>query len=475
MKRKITVARGDGIGPEIMEATLNIMEKAGALLEPEFVEIGEKVYKKGFLSGIEEQTWDSLYRNKVFLKAPITTPQGHGFKSLNVAVRRTLGLYANVRRCTSYFPYVETKHKKFDVVIVRENEEDLYSGVEHRQTPQVYQCLKLFSQNGCDRICQFAFEYALNQDRKKVTCFTKDNIMKMTDGLFHKCFEKQSQNYPSLESDHWIIDIGCAKLADTPEKFDVIVTSNLYGDILSDMVAQMSGSVAMGASCNLGENFAMFEAIHGSAPRRAGQNLANPSGLLLSAIELLIYIEQPQVAEKIKNAWLKTLEDGLHTYDLFKKETSRKQVGTQEFAQAIIERLGEKPKSIQPAQYKETKKIKPYQAPKRATPQKELVGVDFFFEKNVSNIEQLAQDLKKCETSSFQLKQISCRGLDVWPGPPSALMKSDHWGARFLSETPCSFESILQLTQTLQKNQFLFIKMEGLFLFDGEPGFYIKK
>ena len=475
MSQKITVAKGDGIGPEIMEATLSIMEKAGASIEPEFVEIGEKVYNKGFLSGIEDKTWDSLYRNKIFLKAPITTPQGHGFKSLNVAVRRTLGLYANVRRCTSYYPYVQTKHKKFDLVIVRENEEDLYSGVEHRQTPQVYQCLKLFSENGCHRICQFAFEYALSQDRKKVTCLSKDNIMKMTDGLLHKCFETQSEKYPSIESDHWIIDIGCAKLSDTPENFDVIVTSNLYGDILSDMVAQMSGSVAMGASCNLGEDFAMFEAIHGSAPRRANQNMANPSGLLLSAIELLAYIGQFQVAEKIKNAWLKTLEDGLHTYDLFKKDTSQKQLGTKEFAQAIIERLGEKPSSLSPAQYKKAEKIKSYKIPPSKKIQKDLVGVDFFFEKDTSDVEKLAQDLKKYETPSLKLTQIKCRGLDVWPGPPTALMKSDHWGARFISQTPCSLEEILKLVQILQQNQFPFIKMEGLFLFDKEPGFYIKK
>ena len=474
MPQKITTALGDGIGPEIMKAVLSIMEKAGADFQPEFVDIGETVYKRGILTGIEDKTWDSLYQNKIFLKAPITTPQGGGFKSLNVAVRKTLGLYANVRHCSSYSPYVSSKHKNMDVVVIRENEEDLYTGIEHRQTEQVYQGLKLFSKNGCERICQFAFEYALNHNRKKVTCFTKDNIMKMTDGLFHKCFEETSRHYPNIQSDHWIIDIGCAKLADTPENFDVIVTANLYGDIISDMTAQISGSVAMGSSCNLGEGYAMFEAIHGSAPRRAGQNLANPSGLLLAGVEMLLYIEQTKPAEKIKNAWLKTLEDGIHTYDLFQKDISQKKVGTKEFAQAIIERLGEQPSTLHPAVYKDTKKIKPYIPPQKPNIKKDMVGMDFFFDKEYADVSQAVQELKKIK-SLFQFKQLKCRGLEVWPGPPTVLMLSDHWSARFLSDKPVSMDDIYKLMKQLDQNNFKWIKMEGLFLFNGEPGFYLQK
>src|SRR5678815_4989611 len=229
----ITVANGDGIGPEIMAATLRILEAAEAPLEIETIDIGEKVYLAGNSSGIEPSSWESLRRTKVFLKAPITTPQGGGFKSLNVTVRKTLGLFANVRPCVSYHPFVDTKHPVMDIVIVRENEEDLYAGIEHRQTEQVMQCLKLISRPGSEKIVRHAFEYAVRNNRNKVTCFTKDNIMKLTDGLFHKVFDEIAPEYPDIENEHWIVDIGAAKMADTPEVFDVIVMPNLYGDVLS--------------------------------------------------------------------------------------------------------------------------------------------------------------------------------------------------------------------------------------------------
>src|SRR3979411_805035 len=208
----ITVAHGDGIGPEIMAATLHILQAAGERMDIETIEIGEKVYLRGNTAGIEPSAWESLRRTKVFLKAPITTPQGGGFKSLNVTVRKTLGLYANVRPCVSYHPFVDTKHPVMDVVIVRENEEDLYAGIEHRQTEQVVQCLKLISRPGSEKIVQYAFEYARRNNRRKVTCFTKDNIMKMTDGLFHKVFDELEAEYPTLEKEHWIAEIGAAQL-----------------------------------------------------------------------------------------------------------------------------------------------------------------------------------------------------------------------------------------------------------------------
>src|SRR5216683_5101111 len=231
----ITVARGDGIGPEIMAATLRIIQAAGARIDIETIEVGEKVYLRGHSSGVEPGAFPSIERTRVFLKAPITTPQGGGFKSLNVTTRKMFGLYANVRPCVAYHPYVKTKHPGMDLVIVRENEEDLYAGIEHRQTEQVMQCLKLISRPGSEKIVRYAFEYARRNSRKKVTCFTKDNIMKLTDGLFHKVFDEIAAEYPDIENEHWIVDIGAAKLADTPEAFDVIVMPNLYGDILSDV------------------------------------------------------------------------------------------------------------------------------------------------------------------------------------------------------------------------------------------------
>src|SRR5918993_2854387 len=342
----ITVANGDGIGPEIMAATLRILEAAEAPLAIETVDIGEKVYLAGNSAGIEPSSWDSLRRTKVFLKAPITTPQGGGFKSLNVTVRKTLGLYANVRPCVSYHPFVDTKHPKMDVVIVRENEEDLYAGIEYQQTPQVVQCLKLISRPGCEKIVRYAFEYARQNSRKKVTCFTKDNIMKQTDGLFHKVFDEIAKEYAEIENEHWIVDIGAAKLADTPEAFDVVVMPNLYGDVLSDVAAQPAGSVGLAGSANIGEHVSMFEAIHGSAPRRAGQNLANPSGLLLGAVMMLVHVGLTDHAERVHNAWLRTMEDGIHTYDIYKEGVSKEKVGTREFAEAVVARIGQKPETL---------------------------------------------------------------------------------------------------------------------------------
>src|SRR5918999_1952518 len=352
----ITVANGDGIGPEIMAATLRILEAAEAPLEIQTIDIGEKVYLAGNSSGIEPSSWESLRRTKVFLKAPITTPQGGGYKSLNVTVRKVLGLYANVRPCVSYHPFVETKHPNMDVVIVRENEEDLYAGIEYQQSPQVVQCLKLISRPGCEKIVRYAFEYARQNSRKKVTCFTKDNIMKQTDGLFHKVFDEIGAEYKDIEQEHWIVDIGAAKLADTPEAFDVVVMPNLYGDILSDVAAQIAGSVGLAGSANIGTAAAMFEAIHGSAPRRANQNLANPSGLLLGAVMMLVHIEQVDVAERVHNAWLRTMEDGIHTYDVYDEKVSKQKVGTKEFAQAVVDRLGQKPETLKTVSYKSTPK-----------------------------------------------------------------------------------------------------------------------
>ncbi len=350
-KVPITVAHGDGIGPEIMDATLRIIQAAGAALDIETIEIGEKVYLRGNSAGIAPSAWESLRRTKVFLKAPITTPQGGGFKSLNVTTRKTLGLYANVRPCVSYHPFVETKHHNMNVVIVRENEEDLYAGIEYQLTDDEMLCLKLISRPGSEKIVRYAFEYARQHNRKKVTCFTKDNIMKMTDGLFHKVFDEVAAEYPDIQNEHWIVDIGAAKLADTPEAFDVIVMPNLYGDILSDVAAQIAGSVGLAGSANIGDRCAMFEAIHGSAPRRAGQNLANPSGLLLGAVLMLVHIDQPEAAANVHNAWLRTLEEGVHTYDIYTEGISKQKVGTREFADAVIARIGEKPETFQPVNY----------------------------------------------------------------------------------------------------------------------------
>ncbi len=469
----ITIARGNGIGPEIMDATLNIIHAAGAQLSFEEIEIGEEVYLKGNESGIEQSSWDSLRKTKVFLKSPITTPQGGGFKSLNVTIRKVLGLFANVRPCVSYHPFVSTNHPKMDLVIIRENEEDLYAGIEHRQTDEVYQCLKLISRPGSEKIVRYAFEYAKAYNRKKVTCFTKDNIMKMTDGLFHKVFDEVGAEYPTIEKEHWIIDIGAAKIADTPEVFDVIVMPNLYGDIVSDIAAQITGSVGLAGSANIGDGFAMFEAIHGSAPDIAGKNLANPSGLLLGAIQMLVHIGQRAVAEKIQNAWLKTLEDGIHTKDIFKESISKIQVGTREFAAAVIERLDAKPSLLTPVKYADA--IGNFNITLTPRPQsvKTLRGVDIFLHETDKDVEKIATKINTINnTNPLSLQMITNRGTKVWPNGFPETFCTDHWRCRFKNPGfDVAYSDTLQLMQKLNDAGMDIIKTENLYYFNDEPGF----
>ena len=470
---RITVAKGDGIGPEIMEATLKIILEAGAQIEIDEIEIGEKVYLAGNPSGISSDSWETIRRNKIFLKAPITTPQGGGYKSLNVTTRKFLGLYSNVRPCMSLYPFVDTKHPNMDIVIVRENEEDLYAGIEHQQTDEVVQCLKLISRPGCEKIVRYAFEYAKQHNRKKVTCFTKDNIMKQTDGLFHKVFDEIAVEYPEIENEHWIIDIGAAKMADQPETFDVIVMPNLYGDVLSDVAAQITGSVGLAGSANIGEECAMFEAIHGSAPRRAGQNIANPSGLLQGAIMMLNHIGQSEIAEKVQNAWLKTLEDGYHTYDIFKSGTSKQKLGTKEFADAVIANLGQKPNLLKPVSYANNSALNLPKYVRKPVAKKDLVGVDIFVHWQGSNSNELADIIRKIERNSIKLSLITNRGIKVWPNGFKETFCTDHWRCRFedINGNTISKNDIIQLLLMAENENIDAIKTENLYSFNGKPAF----
>ncbi len=478
-KKKITVAYGDGIGPEIMKATLNILDAAGAQIEPEVIEIGEKVFKQGNPAGIEPSSWDSLRNTQVFFKAPITTPQGGGFKSLNVTTRTTLGLYANVRPCRSYSPYVSTRHSALDMVIIRENEEDLYAGIEHQQTEEVVQSLKLISRPGCEKIVRYAFEYAKAYNRKKVTCFTKDNIMKLADGLFHRVFNEIGEEYPDIEKEHMIIDIGSAILADKPETLDVVVTLNLYGDIISDIAAQIAGSVGLGGSANVGEVCAMFEAIHGSAPPIAGKDIANPSGLINAAIMMLVHIGQPDIATSINNAWLKTIEDGLHTADIYRPGSSRDIVGTQEFAKAVIDNLGQLPKHLKPAEFKPVKGSKLHHTtPSDPNLKKELVGVDVFIDWKEGNRDPkvIGKQLEALAGDGLKLDMITNRGVKVYPEGKPETFATDHWRCRFVSSSSdngglVSHAQIIDLLRRVDEAKIDFIKTEHLYKFNGKKAF----
>ena len=470
--RTITFAKGDGIGPEIMDSVLNILDAAEARIQWEEVQIGEKVYRTGNTSGISDSAWESIRKNKVFLKAPITTPQGGGYKSLNVTLRKTLGLFANIRPCKSYHPFIKTRHPEMDVTIVRENEEDLYAGIEHQQTDEVIQCLKLISRPGCEKIIRYAFEYARLYKRKKVSCFVKDNIMKHTDGLFHQVFKEIALEYPDIESDSWIIDIAAARLADTPEMFDVVVTSNLYGDVVSDIAAQISGSVGLAGSANIGSRCAMFEAIHGSAPPIAGKNLANPSGLLRAAVMMLNHIGQQDVAERVKNAWSCTIEEGIHTEDIYKEGVSRQLVGTREFAQAVIDRLGENPKKLKPAKYARGVQLNIPEYKRKVGGKKVLKGVDVFVDWKGSDVKALAGALQKLN-NGIELTMITNRGVKVWPNGFEETFCTDHWRCRFESikgETVAK-NVIPEIMVKAIDEKIDIIKSENLYEFDGKRGY----
>lgn len=489
MTKTITVAYGDGIGPEIMDSTLEVLREAKADVKFSIIEVGKKVYEKGFNSGLMPSAWEDLNNSRVILKAPITTPQGGGYKSLNVTMRKKLALFANVRPVASFHPFVATKHPKMDVVIVRENEEDLYAGIEHRQTDETYQCLKLVTRTGCEKIIRYAFEYAVANNRKKVSCFSKDNIMKMTDGIFHKVFDEVAKEYPQIQNDHYIIDIGTARLAAKPEIFDVIVTMNLYGDIISDVVAETSGSVGLAGSANIGEGYAMFEAIHGSAPDIAGQDIANPTGLINAAVMMLVHIGQNEVAAKIRNALYKTIEDGVHTADIYNDKTSKTKVGTKEFTKAVIANLGAKPSQLPVAEFSAATKKTEIKSEKKelSISKKSLIGFDLFLDWQKDFADLLAV-LKQMESDNLEVKMISAKGLLLWPLLDQHMMPNYNKGLtvlRFMGKgitgkssneiidanKSITHQDIINMLSVLNEKKFDFVKYEGLYLFDGKPGY----
>jgi isocitrate dehydrogenase len=518
-KKKATLIRGDGIGPEITDAVLKIIFasqeycKKNNLFEDEieFEEavVGEKLYNQNVLSGIDKKAWDVIERNPIILKAPITTPFGGGYKSLNVTLRKTLGLFANVRPSISYHPIVRNSPEKMDLVVIRENEEDLYSGIEYRQTNGAFTALKLLTKEGSIKICHFAFEYARANGRKKVTCMIKDNIMKICDGMFYNAFLEVAKNYPEIEHDRYIIDIGAARIAARPGIFDVIVTENLYGDIISDIASEISGSVGLAGSANIGEKYSMFEAIHGSAPLMAGKQTANPSAFLNGAILMLKHMDLDIKANLIENAFLKTLEDGTHTKDIFQENLSKKKVGTDEFAEAIIERIGENSclfkKSLNSlSEKKESKKMQCFNQNLykdflfEEDLKKELVGFDFFIDIKNYSADKLGSDLlefiKKYNfESKIQLSSIMLKGLKVWPktssdscsgsnhlpalGDESFLAKKDlcdFWMIRFLfSEDHQTIHQNLLLInefhgKLILEKKFDIVKLENLYKFNSD-------
>lgn len=470
-KTAIAIARGDGIGPEIMDATLEILKAAGARLEYNEIEIGEKLYNQGFSSGISDEAWEIVKQTGILLKAPITTPQGKGHKSLNVTFRKTLGLYANVRPCMSYYPYVDSKHEKMNIVVIRENEEDLYAGVEYRPTSEYTLAYKMISEEGSEKIVRYAFEYAKQNGRKKVTCMIKDNIMKICDGMFHAAFNKVAKEYPGIKADSIIVDIGSARIASRPQDFDVIVTLNLYGDIISDIAAEVSGSVGLAGSANIGDDFAMFEAIHGSAPDISGKGIANPSGLLNGAVMMLEYIGQGDVAAKIKNAWLRTIEDGIHTADIYKEGVSDSRVGTKKFAESVIANLGRVPQHFQAQKANKSERIVSREF-KGEILAKKLLGTDIYLSAPDANVDELAAQLSEMHPE-LKLEAISRKGLKLWPQGDAGRRTCEYISCRFTAknDNEVTQRHLKDLLGNIDDAGLNYTSMQNIYSYDNSPGF----
>ncbi|KAF8818868.1 NADP-dependent isocitrate dehydrogenase [Rickettsia endosymbiont of Cardiosporidium cionae] len=475
----ITIAYGDGIGPEIMKSVVKILKKVDKKLEFKEIKIGEHMYNRSYSSGISEHDLDAIKSSEAFLKAPITTPQGGGYKSLNVTIRKLFGLYANIRPAISYHPFIKTLYPNLDVIVIRENEEDLYSGIEYRSSHDLREAIKITTITGCKKIIRYAFEYAVKNKRKKVTCLTKDNIMKFSEGIFHKIFDEIAQNYPDIIAEHYIVDIGTAKIVSDPARFDVIVTSNLFGDIISDVTAEMSGSVGLSGSANIGDDFAMFEAIHGSAPRLAGQNIANPSGLLNAAIMMLRHIGKIKSAALIANAWRKTIEDGIHTADIYNEAYSTKKVTTTDFTQAIIDRLGQNPDKLATVKFSDGNKsqqlLEPIKYVIDTQETKVLVGFDLYMNIQIDSISRLVDKINSLlgKNSDIFINNISTKGLKIWPNSSVKKIVSDHYCFRFLSKTPKQVErsNITSLLSKLDESEMDYTKVICLYRFGNEIGY----
>ena len=327
----ITLINGDGIGPEISDSVVKIIEKSGLEIDWDVQTAGSDVIEKEG-TPLPERVLDSVKKNKVALKAPVTTPIGKGFRSVNVQLRKSLDLYANLRPCKN-LPGVETRFKDVDIVVVRENTEDLYAGVEEQIDENTAHSIKIITREASERICRFAFDYAQKNNRKEVCVVTKANIMKLSDGLFLDSYRNVAKDYPNINKREILVDNLCMQLVQDPTRFDVLVLPNLYGDIVSDLTAGLIGGLGVAQGANIGKECAVFEPVHGSAPDIKGQNKANPTALLLSAIEMLKYIDENQIAQKIEKALFATLSQGFKTADIGGN------LSTTEFTDKIISNL----------------------------------------------------------------------------------------------------------------------------------------
>jgi isocitrate dehydrogenase len=470
---KLTVLPGDGIGPEVVSAALRIISAAGVTLEQDVQIAGAEAFKRGVESGVPAETIDSVERTRLVLKGPLETPIGFGNKSANVTLRKLFETFANVRPVRE-LPGVKTPYagRNIDIVVVRENVEDLYAGIEHMETPAVAQCLKLITRPGCEKITRFAFEYAVAEGRHKIHCATKANIMKLTEGLVQHTFEDISKDYPTIEARHILVDNAAHQLAMHPEQFDIILTTNMNGDILSDLTSGLTGGLGFAPSANIGSDVAMFEAVHGSAPDIAGKNLANPTALILSALMMLRHVGEGKAASEIEHAVLVTLESGVRTGDM---EGSRPASSTTEFTDAIIANLGKKSRLAKPREFK---RIKVPQASNDVghvtVATRSVVGVDVFIE-SLDHPEQIGEALTRfTQGTGLELKVISNRGTAVWPDAGHGTSLVDAFQCRFVTSGPVEADvtdpQIIDLLQRVSTT-YRWVHLEKLQRFDGKDGF----
>jgi len=471
-KRKITILSGDGIGPEVVDSALAIIQATGVVLEFEKCEAGARVFQKGIATGIPKETIDSIERTRVVLKGPLETPIGYGNRSANVTLRALFETYGNIRPVRE-LPGVRTAFtgRNLDIVIVRENVEDLYAGIEYMQTPGVAESLKLISREGCEKIVKLAFSYAIAEGRKAVHCATKSNILKLTEGLLQHTFEEIAPQYPEITSKHILIDNAAHQLAMRPEQFDVIVTTNMNGDILSDLTSGLTGGLGFAPSANIGNDVSIFEAVHGSAPDIAGKNKANPTALILSAAMMLRHIGEGKAANDVEQAVLVALESGIRTSDMMGTE---KPAGTTEFTQAVISNLG-KTSKLSPPKKPNKVDLPPTSAGVNAVAAKgrRLTGLDVYIESTLEP-QELATGLEESMSASpLRLEMISNRGAIVFPSSGRRVSLVDHYRCRFVLRdgvTRLGDEEILSLLQTVGRSH-RWMHVEKLQEFDGEAAY----
>jgi isocitrate dehydrogenase len=481
---RVTVIPGDGVGPEVVRSAVRVIEAAGVQISWEEAAAGASVFETGDTSGVPAETRDSIERTKVVLKGPLETPVGFGEKSANVTLRKQFETYANVRPARE-LPGVPTRYagEGVDMVIVRENVEDLYAGIEHMVTPDVGQCLKVISRKGSEKVIRYAFELARREGRTKVSAATKANIMKMTEGLFKKVFEELALEYPEIKAEHLIIDNVAHQLAKQPSQFDIIVTTNLNGDIISDLASGLVGGLGFASSGNYGDSVAIFEAVHGSAPKYAGKDVINPTALILSSVMMLRHLGEEAAADRVEDAVLVTLEEGRATTQDLVRQTGGDvdtAASTTGFTDAVIANLGRGPATLK-ARRSGPGGAKPpaplsswsYGPEHYASIERRTVGLDIFIETG-DEAARLGPELEAvAEGGPFELHFIESRGTKVYP---SVGLSSDGvrlLRARFLTRDGgvANDGDLLALQAQVAARQPGWTHVEKLHVFDGADGF----